>query len=488
MMTRLAITLPLIAALLLSAACARKDPGGDASSYTEVAVARRDISVSVEAAGVIEPLRTVEVKSKASGEILELNADVGTTVERDALLVKVDPRTPRNRLAQSEAEFKAAQARLANAVTQLGRAKTLLANKWINQADYDKFALDRATAEADLVTQRVNVENARIALEDTEVRAPVAGTIISKRVERGTVISSPTQDVGGGTLLLTMANLDTVRVRVRVDETDVGKLRSGIAASVTVTAFPGRSFAGSIEMIEPQAIVEQNVTQFAVLISLPNKDGLLKPGMNVEAKFDVAKRNGVLAVPVMSLRTDSDLESTAGLLGIAPDELRQQLDRARAELRGEESAPAAAQPQFIDIGGRRVEIPEGTDPDAVRRAIEKRRSGGEPSAEERALLREVFSRMRASSDATSGERGSAFKLGQGLWVVIDIKGQRTARPVEVGVTDLDYVEISAGLAEGDKVLQLPSTSLLKVQENLQNMMQRRGGGVPGITPRPGTSR
>jgi HlyD family secretion protein len=154
------------------------------------------------------------------------------------------------------------------------------------------------------------------------VRAPGDGTILTRLVERGQVISSPTQDVGGGTLLLTMADLARVRARVRVDETDIGKLAAGVPARIQVAAYPGRAFGGTVEKIEPQAVVDQNVTMFAVLINIANEDGLLRPGMNVDAVFDVARRDAVLTLPVMALRAARDIDATAGILGLDVAELR----------------------------------------------------------------------------------------------------------------------------------------------------------------------
>ena len=126
-------------------------------------------ALTVDAAGIIEPVSTVELKSKASGEVLEIGAETGDTVKRGALLVRIDPRTPRNLLAQAEAQLNAAQAQRSTARSQLERGKTLLASQWINQAEYDQLDLAVANAEAAVVAARVEVENARIALEDTEV-------------------------------------------------------------------------------------------------------------------------------------------------------------------------------------------------------------------------------------------------------------------------------------------------------------------------------
>ena len=411
----------LIAAfsLLVATACGPSEPKPAASQYEVAKVERRSLALTVEAAGVIEPVRAVEIKSKASGEILELGADTGGTVKRGALLVRIDPRTPRNRLDQAVAQWNAAKAKLVNARSQLERGQKLLTNTWINQADYDKLVLDAATAESEVVAAKVAVENARIALDDTEVRAPSDGTILSKRVERGQVISSPTMDVGGGTLLMTMADLGSVRARARVDETDIGKLMPGMDARISVASFPGRRFGGAIEKIEPQAVVEQNVTLFPVLISLPNEEGLLRPGMNVEARFDVARRDDVLTVPVTALRTERDIDTTAAIIGIDAATIRAKV----------------AQP--------------GAD---------------------------------AAESTSRSARENAASLSGVFWVVVDRKG--VAEPVSIvtGMTDLDRVEVTSGLAEGDDVLVLPSSSLIETQERLQNFMRGRGG-IPGITQR-----
>jgi HlyD family secretion protein len=277
-----------------------------------------------------------------------------------------------------------------------------------------------ATAESEVVAAKVAVENARIALDDTEVRAPSDGTILSKRVERGQVISSPTMDVGGGTLLMTMAELGEVRVRARVDETDIGKLEPGMEAGISVASYPGKRFSGTIEKIEPQAIVEQNVTLFPVLISLPNEERLLRPGMNVEADFDVARREDVLTVPVTALRTERDIDTTAAIIGVDPASIRASV------------APAGAPAGPGNVG-------------------------------------------------TASEHAAG--LGGTFWVVVDHGDTLTPVPIMTGMTDLDRVEVTQGLAGGDVVLVLPSSSLIETQERLQNFMRSRGG-IPGITQRP----
>ena len=402
---------------VLIAACGRsEDP---APRYETAAVERGDLTVTVEASGAIEPVADVEVKSKASGEILELGAEIGDTVKAGALLVRIDPRTPKNLVDQAQAERNAALQRERTAVTQLERGEKLRKETWINDAELEALQLEVANTKAAAVAARVALENARIELEDTEVRAPSSGTILTRLVERGQVISSPTRDVGGGTVILTMADLTRVRARVRVDETDIGKLVAGVPARIHVAAYPGREFGGSIEKVEPQAIVDQNVTMFAVLITVGNEDGLLRPGMNVDAVFDAAERSGVLTLPVMALRAARDVDATAEILGLDPVELRKAV-----------GAPAGS------------------------------------------------SRARGA-----GERGGALGLGRGLWVVAVKDGREVPTPVETGITDLDRVEITRGVAEGDEVLLLPTASLVEIQQQIQDVASRRSG-IPGLTQQP----
>ncbi len=412
----------IAAAAILLASCGDGRPL--APDYETATVVRGDLQVTVEASGTIEPVATVEVKSKASGEILELGAEIGDSVQAGAPLVRIDRRTPGNLVAQAEAEVNAAKARQDTAQTQLARGEKLRANAWINQSELETLELEVANTRSQAVAARVALENARIALDDTEVRAPSSGTILTRLVERGQVISSPTQDVGGGTVLLTMADLTRVRARVRVDETDIGKLSTGVPTRIRVAAFPGREFSGTVEKIEPQAVVEQNVTLFAVLIGVANDEGLLRPGMNVDAVFDVASREGVLMLPVMALRAARDVDATAEILGIDAGDLRRRLSIA---------APSANR-------GRR-------------------------------------SRAEASG------RSGAFGLGRGLWVVAVEGGQEVPTPVETGITDLDRVEITGGLAEGASVLLLPTASLVEIQQQVQDTASRRGG-IPGLNQRP----
>jgi len=458
--------------------------------YQAVPVEHRDIVVTAQASGTIQPDTVVEVKSKASGEILDLRVETGQLVKRGTPMVRVDPRNPRNQLAQAQADLDVAQAQLANATSQKRRADELFQSQSITEQEHETALLDYANAKANVVRAKVAVETAKDQLDDTNVLAPITGTIIEKDVERGQVISSPTKDVGGGTVLLKMADLGLVQVRTLVDETDIGKIQVGQRATVTVDAFPNRPFEGSVLKIEPQAQTEQNVTMFPVLVRIDNRAGLLRPGMNAEVEIHVGERPGVLAVPNASLRTQRDVGSAAQVLGLSPEAVERQL---AAQTRGGQAsmggAAAGADTTRRDSAGgtsmtlpngRSITLPPGVTEAQVRAAFAKRRSGGQLTAEESAALDKV----RQAMGSAGGRRASGNEGVFGGRYIVFVKRPDGPTPVWVrtGLTDLDYSEVVSGLSPTDSVLVLPSASLVQSQQEVQERVNRAtgGGAVPGM--------
>jgi HlyD family secretion protein len=430
---------------ILVLACKKEAPP---VTYQAVPVERRDIVVSAQASGSVQPDTTVEVKSKASGEILDLAVETGQVVKRGALMVRVDPRIPRNAVAQAQADLEVAQARLTNASSQKRRADELFKSQSITEQEHEQALLDYANANAEVIRARVALDNAKDQLDDTNVRAPINGTIIEKQVERGQVISSPTNDVGGGTVLLKMADLNLVQVRTLVDETDIGKIQPGQRATVTVDAFPNRPFQGTVLKIEPQALTEQNVTMFPVLVRIDNKDGLLRPGMNAEVEVHVGRQDDVLTVPNAALRTQRDVGSAAQVLGLSPDAVQETL----AGQRGSSGNAAGS-------GSER-----NSSPANVRRSSQGRSSAPRPRSPAATYI-----------------------------VFVNRNGKPTPVWVRTGLTDLDYSEVVDGLTASDSVLVLPSASLVQSQQESRERVNRitGGGAVPGMqqqTPQTGGSR
>jgi len=140
-------------------------------------------------------------------------------------------------------------------------------------------------------------------------------------VEVGQVISSPTSAVGGGTVLMTMADLSKVRVRALIDEIDVGKVSIGQTVSIKVAAYRDKEFFGIVKKVEPQARIEQNVTTFPVLIDIENDENLLLLGMNTDVVIEVLNKDVSVSAPTMSLRTRKDIYSAASILNIPKTEV-----------------------------------------------------------------------------------------------------------------------------------------------------------------------
>lgn len=474
--------LPLLALFLFG--CAEEQPL--VPSYNTASLERASINVSVGSTGIVEPLAIVEVKSKASGEILELLVETGDLVDEGDLLVHIDPRTVRNRLAQAEAGLKAAVSRRQISQTQMTRAEVLVKNGTFTEIEHEQAMLELANAEAQVISAEVEVENARIAVEDTDVRAPITGTVIAKPTEKGQVISSPTQDFAGGTLLMSMADLSAVQIRALIDETDIGKVRPGMKAEITVAAFPNQPFPGDVIKIEPQAVVEQNVTMFAVLMSIQNPEGLLMPGMNAEVEVSIASRENVLSLPVMALRTDRDIPTTAGLLGLAESDLRREV--LAGSSRQTTNSADGTDTETVLLGGRSVELPAGTDTGRIRTIMAKRRAGETLSREEEEFVRGALSSGRSPSrpvgpsGMAGADSGTDYRFGGDFWVVVqEIDGSIRIANVRAGITDLDRVEIVSGLDESDTALILPSAHLVETQQELQQAISRRIGSViPGL--------
>jgi HlyD family secretion protein len=439
----------LICLVLLIVACEKKQEIST-DIYESVPAEIRSINITVEAAGIIEPETTIEVKSKASGEILVLNAETGDQVEQGALLVQIDKRNPGNIVDQAEADLEAARARRKIAATQLSRTKNLLDKGIVTETEYETSQLELANADAAVISKQVELENARIALEDTDVNAPITGIIIQKNVERGQVISSPTRDVGGGTILLKMADLKTVQVRTLVDETDIGKIHPDMQASVNVSAYPNQPFTGQVLKIEPQATVDQNVTMFPVLIRLGNPEGLLRPGMNAEVKINIVHAENVLAIPTMALRTDRDLSATASVLGITIEALQETLSKSRLTLGGSETS-------------------EGDD----RRINSSNSAPG--NRDNVSAYRERAPAGNTDDSQQSARRVSsiAYQYGGDYWVLLVSNNELEPRYIRTGITDLEYSEVKYGLAKGDNVLILPSSGLLERQERIQSSLNQR---------------
>lgn len=423
----------LVASLAALAGCSERGESKEAMAAPPnlAKVERQDLEIRAEASGQIEPIRMVEVKSKVSGELTRITVETGDEVQQGALLATVDPRDVRNTLAQMEADLELARARVETTRSQRRRAEELAKAGVLSTQDFENARLEETNAGAQLVKARTNLQLAQEKMGDVTIRAPITGTVIEKGVEQGQIIASASANVSGGTTLVKMADLATVQTRALVDEVDIGRIRPGQQASVEVEAYPGRTFRGSVTKIEPQAVVEQNVTMFPVLVNLPNPERLLKPGMNAEVSIRVADRQGVVAVPNGAVVNLRDAPSAGAVLGLEEQEVRSSL----AKMRQEREARQGARPAGGAGGGERGERAEGGD-----------RSGG------------------GRGEVRPG--------------VVFVKGPKGPEPktVLLGLSDWDNTEVVRGLEPGAEVYLISVARLQQQQEQFSNRMRERAGG------------
>jgi len=332
-----------LAALAIAPACNRSKATGP--NVTTVPVTRRDIVIDAQANGVVEPINVVEVKSKASGLITRMNVETGSLVRPGELLAQIDTRDVQNQYNQALADERAAEARLQVSEAQKRRTDEMFRQRVITAQEHEATALDYANSQAAVIRARASTDLAKQRLEDATVTSPVAGTVIERTVSQGMVITGATgNSATGGTTLLKMADLTRVRMRAQFNETDIGQIRAEQPAIVIVDAYPDRRFQGLVEKIEPQAVVQQGVTMFPVLVTLSNMDGLLRPGMNGEVQVQIDQRLAVLAVPNDAIKNVREAMATAPLLGLNPDSVQAQIRAQSGAGRGGAGGIGAASP------------------------------------------------------------------------------------------------------------------------------------------------
>lgn len=469
----------------LATGCAQSQAEG-APALNLVTAGRQHLQIVVEAAGELEPIKAVEVMSKASGEVTQVLVDTGSKVAEGDLLARIDPRDVQNDFDQAQADYEVARQRMEISQAQLDRSQRLLDAGVITEEEHESRDLDFANAQSTLVRAQTTLDLARLRLADVTITSPLSGTVLTKNVEEGQVISSPSGNVSGGTVLLTVADLSVMQVRTLVNESDVGRIQAGMPAAVQVDAFQDRSFEGSVQKIEPQAVVEQNVVNFPVIVSLDNSEGILKPGMSANVTVTLAERPNALTLPNNAIVSFDEMAAAASVLGVPDNRLEmdpsafQELRRQLAGGPGAQVAQAdegAGAPQNGDAAGRaggrgadfqalRQQMESGDlSPEEIQARIQAARGGGGGNFGGRNGGNGGFAR----NGGRSGGSGSALDGTNGVVFVMAEDGTLSPRAVLVGVTDWSNSEILAGLEEGEQVALIAVAGL----------QEETGGGFRG---------
>lgn len=473
---------------------------GAAPNYRFAKVERGNVTAVVSATGTLNPVVSVQVGSQVSGQIKEIYVDYNSEVKKGQVIARIDPDTFALRVSQAMADVEAARAtvltqranvaalqaevsrgkvNLADAEREFRRSKALHEKNFVSEAVRDKAqaAFEAAveqvkTAQAQLevglaqvrnvealVKQRVaQLAQAQVDLERTAIRAPVDGVVISRNVDAGQTVAASLQ---APTLFVIAQNLRDMQVDTSIDEAEVGRVQVGQEAAFTVDSFPARAFSGKVVQLRKAAQVVQNVVTYVAVISAPNPDLMLVPGMTANVRLVVDGRENVLRVPNAALRfrpagmADAPKDAPKNAPGSAEtaptgggaagrgQEVRERLTRELGLDAEQQTKLEAIQRET----GKRIRAL--TVEDEAERQRQVRRLRAEARDKISTMLREE---QRARYQEYLAEQ-QARGVTQGRVFVLDAAGQPRAVNLRLGLTDGSVSQIVSGeLAEGAQVI------------------------------------
>lgn len=268
-------------------------------TYNEVEVTRQDIITSVTATGTIEPVTSVAVGTQVSGIVSRLYVDYNSIVKAGDVIAELDRTNLTSELKSARANLTSAQSELDYQKTNHDRYKTLYDKGLISANEYEQARLSYIRAQQTVNTQKENVKKAETNLGYATITSPIDGVVLSKEVEEGQTVAS---SFNTPTLFTIAKDLTDMRVIADVDEADIGDVKEGQRVSFTVDAYPEDVFQGSVTQVRQQATTESNVVTYEVVISAPNGDLKLKPGLTANVTIYTLELKDVLAVPNKALR------------------------------------------------------------------------------------------------------------------------------------------------------------------------------------------
>ena len=298
-MKRINKCVALAAMMLLGAAvmtgCSKKA----GFTYSEAEAAKQDIVNSVTATGTIEPVTSVDVGTQVSGVISKLYVDYNSVVKAGEVIAELDRTNLMSELSSAQASLKSAQSELDYQKTNYERYKALYDKGLISANDFEQARLSYVQAQQKTQQQKESVKKAQTNLGYATITSPIDGVVLSKEVEEGQTVAS---SFSTPTLFKIARDLTDMRVIADVDEADIGDVKEGQRVTFTVDAFPDDTFEGQVTQVRQEAATESNVVTFEVVISAPNDDLKLKPGLTANVVIFTMEAKDVLAVPSKALR------------------------------------------------------------------------------------------------------------------------------------------------------------------------------------------
>lgn len=268
-------------------------------TFDTAAVAPANIMNSITATGTIEPVTSVTVGTQVSGIVSKLFVDYNSVVKKGQVIAELDKTNLMSQLNTAKTQLATAQSLLNYQTANYKRYKTLFEKGLVAADDFDNAKLSYTQAKEQVVSAKEEVQRAQTNLGYATITSPIDGVVLSKSVEEGQTVAASFSTPELFTIAQDLTNMQVV---ADVDEADIGDVKEGERVTFTVDAYPDDTFEGEVKQVRQEATTTNNVVTYEVVISAPNADLKLKPGLTANVTIYTAERKGVLSVPSKALR------------------------------------------------------------------------------------------------------------------------------------------------------------------------------------------
>ena len=262
-------------------------------------VVKGNIQTTITATGTIEPVTSVTVGTQVSGIVSKLYVDYNSVVKKGQVIAELDKTNLTSELKTAQANLSSAQSTLNYEQTNFNRYQTLYNKGLVSADEYETAKLSYLKAKEQVNTSRESVQKAQTNLGYATITSPIDGVVLSKAVEEGQTVAA---SFNTPELFTIAQDLTDMRVIADIDEADIGGVKEGQRVSFTVDAFPDDMFVGQVTQVRQQATTESNVVTYEVVISAPNNELKLKPGLTANVTIFTLEKNDVLTAPAKALR------------------------------------------------------------------------------------------------------------------------------------------------------------------------------------------
>lgn len=295
-------TLVIVAVVAIAALAVWLLSGGkkeEKITFDTAAVAPANIMNSITATGTIEPVTSVTVGTQVSGIVSKLFVDYNSVVKKGQVIAELDKTNLMSQLNTAKTQLATAQSQLNYQTANYKRYKTLFEKGLVAADDFDNAKLSYTQAKEQVASAKEEVQRAQTNLGYATITSPIDGVVLSKSVEEGQTVAASFSTPELFTIAQDLTNMQVV---ADVDEADIGDVKEGERVTFTVDAYPDDTFEGEVKQVRQEATTTNNVVTYEVVISAPNADLKLKPGLTANVTIYTAERKGVLSVPSKALR------------------------------------------------------------------------------------------------------------------------------------------------------------------------------------------